>query len=171
MQQSLIKRVKHLCDDLYDSEGKREQNFSTLAEHIDEKVTNYCALGALGCEQKMIYTKYEGRFENDTIKEWHLKEPPYDAIINAYGLKNKFTKKFFMPLREIAYEGKAGDVTMEVYTDLTGMITECNDLGRMSFGEIADLILEIGKRGYITTCSDKKMEKAEKYKLVEEESE
>lgn len=48
--------MKTISQILFDSVGKRVQSFSELAE-VDEsegKITKYCAIGAVGCENKFI---------------------------------------------------------------------------------------------------------------------
>ncbi len=157
------KRIEQLCIDLDESEGTRTQNFTTLAENVGKEVKTYCALGALGCQQKLIYT-----YQEDGIDGWTLKDPPYDAIINSYGLSNKMTKAYVFPLRMIDYRGKPRSVDIGTYTKLSTLIVDCNDEGHMSFAEISQLIRVIAKQGFFKICSDRAKKKAEQYKLVEE---
>ena len=140
---TLESKVQVLIDDLRDSYETRKQTFGDLAKSSNGKIESYCALGALGCQKRLIYIPDKGN--------WPV-TPEYGTIINAYGINELLTKQFVFPI--LPYKDKERDVTMRSTNSLTSTITICNDTGYFNFKEIAKIIEVLSQNGYLSECSE-----------------
>lgn len=153
-----------LARDLRDSEGVRTQNFKNLASNKDKQITDYCALGALACERGFIHTA-KGDGNSFHPNKWIIKEPPYEAIIQAYGLRDKLKRPAIISW--LINRKTKSSITTANETSLSSLIVTLNDQGHWKFNEIARLIERLAVAGHFTTCSAKVRKASEQYKLVE----
>lgn len=163
-KENVISLAYALSKDLRDSEGVRKQNFKNLASNKHKEIIDYCALGALACERGFIHVVHEESGWREIVK-WFVKEPPYNAIIQAYGLSDRLKKPAvisFMRDRKVK-----NFITTSQESTLSSLIVTLNDQGHWSFKEIARLIERLATTGHFTTCTAKVRKASEQYKLVE----
>lgn len=87
-------KKKTISKILFDSISKRVQSFSDLAEFDKGKITKYCAIGAVGCENK--YIKLIKTTDNWGNLEWELQGQNEERkILIDAGIPSKVIKRDF----------------------------------------------------------------------------
>lgn len=153
-----------LAKDLRDSEGVRKQNFKNLASNKDKQISDYCALGALACERGFIHVTQRDKDSFRSTK-WVVKEPPYEAIIQAYGLHDRLKKPAIISW--LINRKPRNGIQTASETSLSSLIVTLNDQGHWRFNEIARLIERLAVAGHFRICPAKVRKASEQYKLVE----
>ena len=149
-----------LIRDLEEAHKTKKQNFHRLATRKNDKIVDYCALGALGCKQGMIFINQNKEFGKVLV------EPDEPDILNKYGISDGLKHPVV-----IAYylNGKVSPDTFQVANmlNLSSVITRLNDFGHWNFYQIAQYLRQLLNTGTIKACTKTEYKAAKK--LVKEQ--
>ena len=116
---------------LMDSQKTRKQSHYRLAYKNPEtgKIESYCALGALGCEKKIVTEKT------------NIYRMDYNNILKAYGILNPRDIWIIMP--------KGNEMCEYQSLNLSTAIYQLNDAYKWSFEKIGKWIKKLEDKGVI----------------------
>jgi len=150
-------KKKTISKILFDSIGKRVQSFSELAEVNKGKITKYCAIGAVGCENK--YIKLIKTLDNWGDIEWELQGRDEERkILRDAGIPLKVIKQDFRSyISDGAIKAIAEKDTFHLKTELPldTLIMSLNDSCGWSFEQIGKEIEKL-EENYTITYEEKK---------------
>ena len=126
--------MKKISQVLIESQKTRKQTTGRLVRNFDHegKPQDYCALGALACEQGLINSAHD------------MGTLDYSTILKSYGIKYNLLNFFKMPRKSIKYADCEGDL----YPLIT-LIYKLNDRYEWSFKQIGKYIKKLEDEGLI----------------------
>jgi len=146
--------LKTISKILFDSIGKRVQSFTNLTEVRKQKgkykITKYCAIGAIGCENKIIKL---GKAEPSDYQEYDLKTDSEYNILHKAGISKKIIEQDFRThVTDFALKELAKKSTYSLRRELTleNLIMGLNDGCKWSYQQIGEELARLEKRGCIT---------------------
>ena len=150
-------KKKTISKILFDSIGKRVQSLCDLAEFNKGKITKYCAIGAVGCENK--YIKLIKTIDNWGNLEWELqgqneeRKILIDAGIPLTVIKQDF--RSFISEKAIKAIAEKDTFPLKSKLPLDTLIMTLNDSCGWSFEEIGKEI-EVLENNFTITYEVKK---------------
>ena len=142
-----------MASDLVKGGVERTQNYESLAQLVNDEIESYCALGVLGCMNKMIYV--EEQEDEEYGVETVLIEPDESVIVNLYGLEDRLKEHYTIMFRQ----DNDSDNSLEVRNNLnriSNIIITLNDDGHCSFHDIANVLRDIAEKGIAVECDSEK---------------